>query len=713
MSQEAIVELLGAVPAEVYTTLGHTKEAVLDNEMKNREVQLQPILTKLKDEDARGQLDSLYGKSFEKAEALSAAQMANVGFETAKGKKINRLGWTLENVKWVLENPDKVQQVLNDAQAIRASYKYVIFCGMGGSGLSVQTVKTTFGEPEGLNIYSLRTTDPAVIKDILNEIASDAGSLEAALHQTLIIPISKSGTTQETVSHKAYFEQLFASLYSPDTPKDVIKKLFEFKDKELSLEELALKDSLIKEFKDHIWVITDKGSPIDTGKYQQREIQLNGSDDIGGRFTSPTTNIFLLPLALVAQERVEAILKTTRTMNEIGDINKDTFVKLGAYLYHMASALGKDKVTFMVPDGLRDLPMWSEQLFEESLGKGGKGVTIFYGEDISAAALKDVKENDRVFLRVNVGDRRTNDGLWRHLEENGYPVFEINIEDINSIGGVMLGLQRVVATVGYLWDICFVDQPAVEGYKAETKKVMSALKKGDEVEVPKDWKSVSFNSIKLYYDRLIAAGAFTEKKLKDEVEKLGSTMDNAPCVYAAIINILRSRPGFEAKELTSYGRMTEGMKAILQQVRKGIFTDGLRMPSKLGEGPDKNHSYQQNIEDGKDMWFSTYFMPLKVEQPAALTYDDNLIKAQTLGTVNSIVNKGRKVALITFDSTTKEAEKDVELFFKDVERYLKVSTQAESPKRQEAKDMDQIIAVQAETVISKPAEFEKWVGHCL
>ena len=64
-------------------------------------------------------------------------------------------------------------------------------------------------------------------------------------------------------------------------------------------------------------------------------------------------------------------------------------------------------------------------------------------------------------------------------------------------------------------------------------------------------------------------------------------------------------------------------------------------------------------------------MPLKIEQPEALMYDENLIRAQTIGTVNSIVNRGRKVMLITFDSTTKEAEQDVDLFFKHVENYLK------------------------------------------
>jgi tetratricopeptide (TPR) repeat protein len=124
--------------------------------------------------------------------------------------------------------------------------------------------------------------------------------------------------------------------------------------------------------------------------------------------------------------------------------------------------------------------------------------------------------------------------------------------------------------------------------------------------------------------------------------------------------------------------MPEGMKSILQRARTSIFTRYFKMPSKLGEGPDKNHSYEQNIEAGKDMWLSTYFMPLEVEQPAALKYGANLIKAQTIGTVNSIVNKKRKVVLITMDGTTKDAESDIDKFFRQVEAYLKRSPASRS-----------------------------------
>jgi len=240
------------------------------------------------------QLDNeVYGRTFEEVRKINP-RWARVGFETdKKGNKINRLGWTLANLRWIMQNPDKIEQVLKDAKEIRAKYKYVIFCGMGGSGLSVQTVKTTFGEPKNLKIYSLRTTDPVVIKDILDEIAKEEGSLERALQYTYIIPVSKSGTTQETVSHKEYFEGTNKDTADQDHQLGLLKKLG-------------------IDIKGHMLVITDKGSPMDTGTHEQREIQLNGKEDIGGRYTSPTTNVFLLPLALVAPDKVKTVLEKSK-----------------------------------------------------------------------------------------------------------------------------------------------------------------------------------------------------------------------------------------------------------------------------------------------------------------------------------------------------------------------------------------------------------------
>ena len=93
-------------------------------------------------------------------------------------------------------------------------------------------------------------------------------------------------------------------------------------------------------------------------------------------------------------------------MNDAGDTKQDIFLKLGAYLYYMAFNERKDKLTMLMPDELKDIPMWAEQLIEESLGKDGKGVSFFYAEKLSSRELRPVQRNDRVFFRINIGGER-------------------------------------------------------------------------------------------------------------------------------------------------------------------------------------------------------------------------------------------------------------------------------------------------------------------
>ncbi len=581
-------------------------------------------------------MNRFFGLTKEQGTALDA-KLARVSFD---GKE-NRLGWTPAMFDWIFspEGRAAVDNVLADADTIKRQYKYVIFCGMGGSGLSVQAVKTIFGENEGVRIYSLRTTDPAVIKDILDQIAGhEGGSLDKALEKTLIIPISKSGTTLETKTHKEYFEKLLS-----DRKMDIAK---------------------------HMWVVTDKGSPLDIGVYPQREIQLNGKGDVGGRFTAPTTRVFLAPLSLVAHDKVWPILERTRGMIDGKDKNLslDSFIAFGRRAYELASKEHKDKLTLILPDALKDFSIWSEQLVEESLGHDGKGVTVLYREDLSPEVLKSAADNDRFFVRVNIGGKQTRGDLWKYLTDNKYPVQEFNVADTTDIGSLMLGFQMAVATVGYLWDICYVDQPGVEGYKKATRAVQDKLGAGAIVQVPSEWTSGKFRGLNVHYGTLLQAGVLTLAELEAETVRLGGSMSDMPVVYAAALNLLRGK--FELAEIASYGRLTPSTRKVFEDARYAIFTRDLQKTSKLGEGPDKNHSYHQNIAQGRDIFNSLYFMPLVMEQPE-LAYDDNLIRAQTVGTIQSLVDTGRKVVLITADSTADAAAADLRRFFNRVDIVLR------------------------------------------
>ncbi|MDI6758650.1 MAG: hypothetical protein QMD94_03130 [Candidatus Omnitrophota bacterium] len=579
-------------------------------------------------------------------------KFAKIGFDPE-----NRLGWTLSALKEILKNPKILEQTFEVAEDLCRNFKYIIFSGMGGSGLSMQVVKTTFDSDEGPRMYSLRTTDAGVIKEIIDGIIHIEGEdIKAVLEKIAFVSTTKTFITAETLSHQEYMENLFTKYHVTPVkgqftiytdPTNDPKKLEKWK------------------------AAMGKG-------YIIRPIQLNDNTDVGGRFTAPTTNVFLLPLAVrKSREDVIKILNRAVEMNDINDTKEDIFGLLGIYLDYMDSKLGKDKLTVYVPDELRDIPGWLEQLCEESTGKDGKGISIIYGERLSMKQLRAASQSDRVFLRINIAEKETNKEFIDQIRVAGHPVFDINLKSINDIAGLMLGLERAISVYSYQQDINFVNQPGVEGYKKGVRKVLAELSKGEKVRVPEMAYAV-FGSLKIYYAKFIEAGIATKEEIEKEVSGLGKDINNGPAVYATLINIAlrkaKENPEkygkFEVAEIATYGKMNEEFRKAMEEARFQIFTDGLKMASKLGEGPDKNHSYQQMVAQGKNYYFSTYLKSLQTEQSQYMEYNTNVNDAIPLGTTNSLAEVGRKVVLITMDNTISNSVNDIRNFFAEVSEYV-------------------------------------------
>jgi len=674
------------------------------------------------------QMNDVYGLTKEQASLLENNKFAEIGFDG----EANRMGWLPNYLEEILEDPSLLSETLADAENIREQYDNAVFIGMGGSGLGVDLIKSTFGKETGPRIFSLRTTDPATVVELTRELAESSykGDLRTAFKKTQFVVISKTWTTQEVLHNKKYFEDSY-------------------------------RDFGIKNIANNFLFITDPDSKLDVSEaqrngYEVRMIQLNKKSDIGGRNTT-FTNINLLPLAIVAPDKVMPFLEEAREMNVKDNVLDDAFAILGVYLHYMATenAQRKDKITFLVPEELRALPMWAEQLIEESLGKDGKGISIVYGEDLTSEKLQNPAfTKDRIFLRFNLAGQVTRPDLEESLKGRE-DVFDIDIESVDQIGGLMLGLQRTVTTIAHRWDINFVNQPGVEGYKDATRsemaklrdrnvrkalnsftgdefkqvfaeldmnddraaeiirvilqkrvdtkgvraeylgtkvrdtemleKVKEALEKallakgqGERVEIPSDWGYGTFDELKIYYEPFIEAGIITRDELEHEVQQLGAGLDDGAAVYAALINIARRTGKFELAEIASYGRMTPEVRNVLQEARTNIFTDLLTMASKLGEGPDRNHSFHQSVEQGPDYHLSTYLMPLETAQPKHRGYDANPILAQTIGTVRSLINAQRKVILISIDGKIGDSTETLNNFFSDVDSLLKTSIASEA-----------------------------------
>ena len=98
---------------------------------------------------------------------------------------------------WI-DLPEASRELLPSLDALCAKHRdksQIVLCGMGGSSLGPEVIARTFNR----ELFILDSTDPQYIGHIAN---SDASKM-------LVVVSSKSGSTIETASQRAFFQKLF------------------------------------------------------------------------------------------------------------------------------------------------------------------------------------------------------------------------------------------------------------------------------------------------------------------------------------------------------------------------------------------------------------------------------------------------------------------------------------------------------------------------
>jgi transaldolase/glucose-6-phosphate isomerase len=220
----------------------------------------------------------------------------------------------------------------------------------------------------------------------------------------------------------------------------------------------------------HFVAVTDPETPlVRTAALRKFRRVFSAPTDIGGRY-SALSAFGLLPAVLIGMD-VNDVLARARTMAEsCGPGDAESGLRLGAALGELALA-GRDKVTFITSPSLASFPQWLEQLIAESSGKDGKGIIPIVDEPLDDPTSYG---GDRVFVGLEVRGEmpREHQEHLSCLESQGHPVVRIEMDQRSELGAEMFRWEVAVAAACAVLEVHPFNQPDVEISKQIARKVM-------------------------------------------------------------------------------------------------------------------------------------------------------------------------------------------------------------------------------------------------
>lgn len=412
-------------------------------------------------------------------EITRISQARNSGYET---------DYASINVVFDRELLGQVKQVVKEKKSLNPTTLVVI--GIGGSNLGTIAVHeamygTFYNEqkPE-INVYFADTVDSDYIYDIILLLEQE---VEKG-HNIIINVVSKSGSTTETIAN---FEVL------------------------LHLLQHYKKD----DYQKYVVVTTDEGSKLWKLAQEKGFSLVAVPSNVGGRY-SVFSAVGLFPLAMLGVD-IDALLAGAQSMvNEC--LNIDIFNNMAAlsaailFIHYKKGVTIHDTFTFSVD--LKSVSKWYRQLMGESIGKAenraGKTVNVGITPTVSVGSIDlhsvaqlylggpydkfttfIYSEKNKSNLSIPVLNEFENlvekiqgkslstimdaimQGAQTAYKNNKRPFVSISIPEKSAYYlGQLLQIKMIeMMYLGYLLDVNPFNQPQVELYKKETRKILSRV----------------------------------------------------------------------------------------------------------------------------------------------------------------------------------------------------------------------------------------------
>ena len=349
------------------------------------------------------------------------------------------------------------------------AFSKVVLCGIGGSALGPMLLADAFGGAGApMSLTVLDNTDPEGIDLALERVG--------ALHDALVVVISKSGGTPETRNGMLEVRRAIEQQGLDFAPRAIAVTTDGSK-----LSALATEQGWLKTFPMWDWV--------------------------GGR-TSITSAVGLLPGALIGMD-VRAFLAGAAAMDDAtrrADVWQNPAAMLAAFWHREGGGAG-DRAMVVLPykDRLLLLSRYLQQLVMESLGKehdrkgqavhqgiavyGNKGSTDQHAyvqqlrdgrHDFFATFVRVLQDRAEGHFEVESGATSGDylDGFWqgtrRALHDKGRHSATIGVDRLDErvLGAIVALFERTVSIYAELIDTNAYHQPGVEAGKQAAAAVL-------------------------------------------------------------------------------------------------------------------------------------------------------------------------------------------------------------------------------------------------
>ncbi len=384
------------------------------------------------------------------------------------------------------------KDVLSEVEIIKDSFlfeklKYILVVGIGGSNLGTQAVyEALYGFADKINknrfpqIIFLDTNNPRFLSALESFLLTEIEDLE----EIAVNIISKSGGTMETVANAEIVLNTLSKKFADIKSRVVITT----------------------DFNSKLWKIAEK-----------EELSLLAiPEKVGGRF-SVLSSVGLFPLSLAGIDVIAIREGAYEARKEClnADILKNPALVSATTLYIQSKQGRVINDNFFFNPELEYLGKWYRQLMGESIGKESdvhgnvvnEGITptVSIGStDLhSMGQLYLGGRRDKMTTFVYAGNPEANssvpkkpffgeiskdiagkkaedimsaisEGVKESYKKKGLPFTEILLDDVSekSLGWFMQFKMIEIMYLAELLEVNAFDQPSVESYKVETRKIL-------------------------------------------------------------------------------------------------------------------------------------------------------------------------------------------------------------------------------------------------